>query len=134
MRAVLLANMTIRLQRRPASAFCGMNMLVQVLFPGEFFRQMTKECMWENRLYKNELVLGGRRVDLGNIKVPVLHAIAQHDHIVPYDAAKPLIVNVGSKDKEEIVLKGGHVSLVAGPNAVKRLWPNLDAWLQERST
>lgn len=102
--------------------------------PGEFFRQLTKECMWENRLYKNELVLGGRRVDLGNIKVPVLHAIAQHDHIVPYDAAKPLIANVGSRDKEEIVLKGGHVSLVAGPNAVKRLWPNLDAWLQERST
>jgi hypothetical protein len=26
-----------------------------------------------------------------------------------------------------------HVSVVAGANAVKRLWPMLDAWLGERS-
>ncbi len=102
--------------------------------PGELFRETTKEFMWENRLYKNELVLRGRRVDLGNIKVPILHALAEHDHIVPYEAAKPLIANVGSKDKEEIVFKGGHVSLVAGGNAIKRLWPKLDAWLGKRST
>ena len=40
---------------------------------------------------------------------------------------------VGSADKRELVLKGGHVSLVAGPNASRRLWPQLDAWLSERS-
>jgi RimJ/RimL family protein N-acetyltransferase len=28
-----------------------------------------------------------------------------------------------------VVLKGGHVSLVAGGNAIKRLWPQLDQWL-----
>jgi len=102
--------------------------------PGELFRQMTKEIMWENRLFKNELVLGGRRVDLGQITLPVLHVIAEHDHIVPYGAAKPLIEGVGSTDKEEVVLKGGHVSVAAGGNAVKRLWPKLDAWLGKRST
>jgi len=32
------------------------------------------------------------------------------------------------------VLKGGHVSVAAGMNAVKRLWPKLDSWLSERST
>jgi polyhydroxyalkanoate synthase len=64
----------------------------------------------------------------------MLHAMAEHDHIVPYPAAKPLIEHVGSQDKSEIVLKGGHVSLVAGPNAIKRLWPALDRWLGVRST
>jgi polyhydroxyalkanoate synthase len=59
--------------------------------------------------------------------------MAEHDHIVPYAAAKPLLENVGSTDKEEVVLKGGHVSLVAGANASKRLWPKLDAWLAGRS-
>ena len=34
----------------------------------------------------------------------------------------------------EVMLKGGHVSLVAGPNAIKRLWPKLDFWLSRRST
>jgi polyhydroxyalkanoate synthase len=100
---------------------------------GEYFRETIKELIWENRLHKNELVVGGKRVDFANITAPLLHAMAEHDHIVPYDAAKPLIGHVASADKEEIVLKGGHVSLVAGPNAVKRLWPKLDAWLGVRS-
>ena len=101
--------------------------------PGEYFRQIIKELMWRNALFANELTLGGKRADLGNIRAPVLHAVAEHDHIVPYDAAKPLIEHVGSIDKQELVLKGGHVSVVAGGNAVKRLWPKLDAWLGERS-
>ena len=63
----------------------------------------------------------------------LLHAVAEHDHIVPYDAAKHLIQKIGSTDKEEVILKGGHVSLVAGPNAVRRLWPKLDSWLGGRS-
>jgi polyhydroxyalkanoate synthase len=53
---------------------------------------------------------------------------------VPREASAPLIDMVGSKDKREVVLKGGHVSLVAGPNAVKRMWPTLARWLAERST
>jgi polyhydroxyalkanoate synthase len=89
--------------------------------------------MWENKLLKGALTLNGTRIDMANIKVPVFHAVAQHDHIVPYDASKPLIASVGAEDKKEIVLKGGHVSVVAGPNAVKRLWPALDQWLGERS-
>jgi polyhydroxyalkanoate synthase subunit PhaC len=100
---------------------------------GEYFRQTTKELLWDNKLYRNELVVGGRKVDLANITLPILHAVAEHDHIVPYAAAKPLIAGVGSTDKEEVMLKGGHVSVAAGPNAAKRLWPKLDSWLGERS-
>jgi polyhydroxyalkanoate synthase len=105
----------------------------QIPFPGECFRQTTKELMRENRLYRNELVLSGRRVDLGQIRVPFLHVMAEHDHIVPYESARELVGLVGSADKRELVLKGGHVSLVAGPNASRRLWPQLDGWLSERS-
>jgi polyhydroxyalkanoate synthase len=36
------------------------------------------------------------RGDISKIKVPILHAVAEHDHIVPYDAAKHLIAKVGS--------------------------------------
>lgn len=105
----------------------------QIPFPGECFRQTTKELMWENKLYKNELTLGSRRVDMGNIRVPFLSVMAAHDHIVPYESAKDLVTMVGSTDKRDIVLKGGHVSMVAGPNASRRLWPELDGWLSERS-
>ncbi len=105
----------------------------QIPFPGECFRQVTKQMMWENRFAKNEFEIGGQTVDLGNIKVPFLHVVAEHDHIVPYEAAKQLVPMVGSEDKKEVMLKGGHVSLVAGGNAIYRLWPQLDSWLSERS-
>ncbi|HJQ57319.1 MAG TPA: alpha/beta fold hydrolase [Vineibacter sp.] len=100
---------------------------------GEYFRQTVKEMMWNNSLYKGTLVLGGRQINLRNITVPILHVVAEHDHIVPFEASKPLIELVGSQDKEQVMLKGGHVSVIAGPNAVKRMWPKLDEWLGVRS-
>lgn len=105
----------------------------QIPFPGECFRQTTKELMWENKLMKGELEIGGERVDLKRVKVPVLNAMAQHDHIAPYEATKDLTSLVGSEDKEDVLLKGGHVSLVAGPNAILRLWPKVNEWLSVRS-
>jgi polyhydroxyalkanoate synthase len=100
---------------------------------GEYFRQTTKKLMWGNQLLSGELEVGGQRVDLSRITVPFLHIAAEHDHIVPTAASAPLVGMVGSTDKNEIVLKGGHVSLVAGGNAIRRLWPNLVQWLGERS-
>jgi polyhydroxyalkanoate synthase len=41
---------------------------------------------------------------------------------------------IGATDKQQVTMKGGHVSLVAGGNAIKRLWPTLVEWLGERST
>ncbi|MEJ2088199.1 MAG: poly-beta-hydroxybutyrate polymerase, partial [Gammaproteobacteria bacterium] len=77
--------------------------------------------------------VGGNPARLADITVPIMTALAEHDHIVPYEASKPLMDLVSSTDKEEIVLKGGHVSLIAGPNAVRRMWPRLAEWLGERS-
>jgi polyhydroxyalkanoate synthase len=105
----------------------------QIPFPGEAFRQMTKDLMWENKLMKGELKVGGQSVDLKRVKEPVLNAMAQHDHIAPYEATHELTQLVGSEDKEDVVLKGGHVSLVAGMNAVVRLWPKVNEWLSVRS-
>ena len=100
---------------------------------GEYLRQTTKELSWGNKLATGELVVGGKEAKLSNITVPVLSAVAEHDHLVPYECSKPLLEMVGSTDTQEILLKGGHVSLIAGPNAVRRMWPRLDAWLSERS-
>jgi polyhydroxyalkanoate synthase len=105
----------------------------QIPIPGEVFRQVVKEMMWENKFAANEMEVAGRRVDLSRVTVPFLHVVAEHDHIVPYASAKQLVPMVGSEDKEELMIKGGHVSLVAGGNAVFRLWPKLDRWLSRRS-
>jgi polyhydroxyalkanoate synthase len=100
---------------------------------GEYFRQTTKLLLWENRLLEGTIDVGGRRIDLRDIAMPFLHLAAEHDHIVPRAASAPLLDMIGSADKQEIMLKGGHVSLVAGGNAIKRMWPALADWLAERS-
>lgn len=100
---------------------------------GEYFRETVKELFWENGLYTGQLRVGGKSANLENITVPIFHACAQHDSLVLPDASAPLTELVGSEDKTNIVLKGGHVSLVCGANAVGRMWPVLDDWLSERS-
>jgi polyhydroxyalkanoate synthase len=105
----------------------------QIPFPGETARQFIVDFIRENKLVRNEMKVGPHRVDFGEIKVPFLHVAAEHDHIVPAASSSDLIGLVASEDKTEIILKGGHVSLVAGGNAVYRLWPKLDAWLAPKS-
>ncbi len=100
---------------------------------GEYFRETTKEFLWENKLYNGRLNVAGRSADLAQIRVPVLSICAEHDHLVPYECSQPLLGMVSSEDTEEVKLKGGHVSVIAGPNAVRRMWPKLDSWLAERS-
>jgi polyhydroxyalkanoate synthase len=39
--------------------------------------------MWDNKLYNDTMTVGGRAAQLDKIKVPILHAVAEHDHIVP---------------------------------------------------
>ncbi len=100
---------------------------------GEYFRQFVRKFLRGNDLYEGELTIGGKRLNLADIEVPLLHVLARHDRIVPPKSARPLIELVGSTDKEELTLPGGHVSLFAGPNAVKRMWPKLHQWIGERS-
>jgi polyhydroxyalkanoate synthase subunit PhaC len=105
----------------------------QLPIPGELARDMFRDFLQDNKLVKNQYPLGDKLVDLGKIRVPFLHVAAEYDHIVPTAASCDLVKMVGSEDKQEIVVRGGHVSLVAGGNAVFRLWPQLDAWLSARS-
>ena len=100
---------------------------------GEYFRETVKKLVWANALMDGSMTVAGRKANLAAIRSPFLHVTAEHDHIVTTEASAPLIELVGSDDKEAIVLKGGHVSLIAGPNAVRRLWPRIDQWLGEKS-
>ena len=94
---------------------------------------MTKDLLWGNGLMTGEFRLGGRLLDLQRMTSSVLNAMATFDHIAPHESTKPLTSIIGSEDKQELTVKGGHVSLLAGGNAFLRLWPSVNEWLSVRS-
>jgi polyhydroxyalkanoate synthase len=104
-----------------------------VPFPGATMRQLVEELIRRNALVEGTLTLGGRRVDLGAVRCPLLNVMAEHDHIVPTPATEPLTRLVGSEDAEELRLRAGHVGLVAGRAANKISLPHIAAWMQAHS-
>ena len=104
-----------------------------VPFPGAAFRQTVEQLVRGNALMEGTLELGGRRVDLAAIRCPVLNVIAERDHIVPMEAAEPVVELVGSDEAEELRLAAGHVGLVAGRAAAKVTLPGIAGWIADHS-
>jgi polyhydroxyalkanoate synthase subunit PhaC len=104
-----------------------------VAFPGEFFRQWVRDFYQDNKLYRGELVVGGRPVRLGAITCPVFGVGAKEDYIAPPACVRALIEAVGSHDKQYVELPGGHISLIAGRGAAIHCWPQVSGWLASRS-
>ena len=104
-----------------------------VPFPGEFFRQWVKDFYQENRLARGGLRLAGRLVEPQSITCPLLVVGAKEDNIAPPASVKALMNIVGSRDKEYLELRGGHISLIAGRSASRDCWPFVAKWLAARS-
>lgn len=102
-------------------------------FLGEAYRKYIKDCYQENYLVQGKLVVSGRRVDLSRIDAALLNITATNDLLCPPQAAAVLNDLVASDDKRLLELPSGHVSVVTGRNSANRLWPQLAAWLRERS-
>jgi polyhydroxyalkanoate synthase len=104
-----------------------------VAFPVEFFRQWVRDFYQDNRLYRGELVCGGRTVRLENIRCPVFVVGATEDYIAPPQCVRALLDRVASRETEYIELPGGHISLIAGRGAAIHCWPKVSGWLAPRS-
>ncbi len=102
-------------------------------FAGAAFRQWITEFYHNNRLRKGQLELCGRRVDLANIRQPLLNLAANPDAIAPTSTTQPLAELVSSTDKEFVIIPGGHIGIMAGRGAQKVAWPKVAGWLAERS-
>ena len=99
---------------------------------GEVFREWIKEILQKNRLIKNQLVIGGQKVDLRKIRCPVLNVYGEKDYLAPPSSTKPLSNAVGSKDVSTIGVDTGHVGIFMGSTSYKDIVPKIAKWIKER--
>jgi polyhydroxyalkanoate synthase subunit PhaC len=99
---------------------------------GEAFREWIRDLLQQNLLIQNRLVLGGQRVDLGNITCPLLNVFGKNDYLAPPSSAKPLSKAVGSKDVITLGVDTGHVGIFVGSTSYKTIIPKIVGWVKER--
>jgi polyhydroxyalkanoate synthase len=100
--------------------------------PGETFRQFIEDCYQKNLLIQSKMELGGRRVDLKKITMPLINFYGQYDHLVPPAACELLTSKVGSKDTQDICLQTGHIGIYVSSKFQKEFAPKITSWLKER--
>ena len=99
---------------------------------GEAARQFFVDLYQQNRLVKGEFQLCGRKVDLGEVSMPVLNIYAREDHIVPPPTTRALGKYVGSPDYSELELPGGHVGMFVSSKAQGLVGKTMVDWLTQR--
>ena len=100
---------------------------------GATLSQFIKDMYQDNKLIKGEFELGGSKVDLQDIKVPVLCAIAERDHLVPPSASEPFMDALGTDDKTLLKFKTGHIGMFTSSKSRKDIIPGIIQWLKDRS-
>ena len=100
--------------------------------PGETFRQFIQDCYQKNLLIQSKMEVGGQRVDLKKITMPLLNYYGKYDHLVPPEACELLTSKVGSKDTEDVCFDTGHIGIYVSSKCQKEFAPKIARWLKER--
>ncbi|HEY4882525.1 MAG TPA: alpha/beta fold hydrolase [Myxococcales bacterium] len=113
----------------------AMNTWVNDAIPlaGGAYRQLILDFYRGNKLMKGTLTIRGEKVDLSDLRASLLNVIAQDDHITPPCQSARLLEKVGSTDKQELRVPGGHIGVMAGSAASKSTWPKVEAWIAAHS-
>jgi polyhydroxyalkanoate synthase len=105
-----------------------------VPFPGAAFRDVVEQLVRENALLSGSMRVGARDVELANTRANVLIAMAERDNVVPLAAAEPLYELVGRPGRrEQLRLRGGHVTFGTGRDAFKHTLPSMAQWIAGHS-
>ncbi|MDL4775048.1 alpha/beta hydrolase [Actinomadura xylanilytica] len=101
-------------------------------FPGRTAGEIYRGLLCDNALAGPGVEIGGRRLDLGRVRVPVLAIAGRGDGIAPAAAVRPLTRLLGRSPQvrfEEV--PGGHLGVLTGRSARSSTWAHLDRWLDE---
>lgn len=100
--------------------------------PGETFRQFIKDCYQQDLLIQNKMEIGGKKIDLKKITMPMLNIYAKYDHLVPPSASDKITGVVGSEDTEDVCLATGHIGIYVSSRFQDAFAPKICKWLKKR--
>jgi polyhydroxyalkanoate synthase len=100
---------------------------------GAAFTEFVVGCYQRNLLMRNELDVGGERVDLRRVVQPVLNLFGTRDHLVPPEASAPLGRLIGSSDYTARELDLGHIGMYVSARAQREVPAAIAEWLAARS-
>jgi polyhydroxyalkanoate synthase len=103
-------------------------------YSGRTIGQMYRLFFRKNGLAKGAMTIGGKRVLLADVKVPVLVMAGRTDEIAPWRAVYPLTrLLTGSSEVRFETAPGGHLGVLTGRAARSTTWRRLDSWLDAGS-
>jgi len=97
---------------------------------GRIFPHITRTDVGQ-QLFNDTMTVGGREAKLADIKVRPARGRRARPHRAYKREAPDYEDRLAGQGRGDA--QGRSVSLVAGANAIKRLWPKLDSWLGGRS-
>jgi polyhydroxyalkanoate synthase len=101
---------------------------------GRAYVEFLEDIYQDNKLYEDELELGGRRVELANLEMPILQIVAEYDHLIPPEASKPFNDVVPSDDATILEFPTGHIGMSVSSRSHAELWPEVCDWFEARSS
>jgi len=100
---------------------------------GETYIQFLEDIYQDNKLYNNEMYVGGEHVDVSEIDVPLLQVVGEYDHLIPPETSKPFNDVVESDEVETIEYPTGHIGLSVSGSSHRDVWPEVAEWFLEHS-
>ncbi|HEX4361355.1 MAG TPA: alpha/beta fold hydrolase [Pseudonocardia sp.] len=99
-------------------------------YPGRTFGQIYHLMLRANDLGDGGLDLDGRRIDLADVRVPVLVVAGENDVIAPLRAVRRgAELLTGSPEVRFETAPGGHLGVLTGRRARTTTWAHLDEFL-----
>jgi polyhydroxyalkanoate synthase len=99
---------------------------------GAAFREFVTWLYQENRLIRQQLEIGGRKVDLRELRMPILNLIGKRDHLVPPAASRALGSAAASRDYTALELDLGHIGMYISARAQREVPAAIIDWLAAR--
>jgi polyhydroxyalkanoate synthase len=112
-------------------ALCERWMNSDVPLAGQIFREATQDILQKNLLAQNRLSVGRKEVDLRRITCPVLNVVGEDDDVVHPKSSLPFPEQIDSVDKANFLFPTGHIGVLVGTAAHKKLWSQVGIWLKE---